>query len=747
VYSVTYNINGGTGDAPATDFKYGGQSFQPVSPGAVTPPDGLMFRYWNSKADGSGTIYRAGEQAVMPDSDLTLYAVWEPQYTVTYSLNGVAGDAPGGSVLFENDVFEVAEYVGAVPGDMEFIEWNTAADGSGMSYYPGEEITMPAAHLTLYAVWEHLYTVTYYLNDGTDDVLWDGYYYYEGDYYVVAPADGFTWPDGKQFKEWNTAADGSGTAYYPEDEVTIPAADLTLYAIWEPLYTVTYVLNGGTGGDAPEDNIEYYSGDDILVYELPSEITGPDGKVFTRWNTAADGSGTSYIPGWSYTITSSLTLYAVWEPYQDGSAEAPYLVDDYSELLFIGDEPAHITGKRRTLCFRIPAIPACLTISLRASTSYRSDMVMFPFTGSYDGGGHTISNLVMRDEYGYFQYLGLFSYVGEDALIENISLTDVYIFSEYSDVDPAFIGALAGYNAGTIRNCTVSGLVAGSEGSYIGGIAGLNEGAVENCVDNVFMPKTKTLAFDADEGVLYIGYPYEGGTEAQDLPGWSYDGENRVLTLNNLSWLTVAPYALEILSSSETGLTIELAAGSENSFISYSTDFNSCGIMANIDINILGTGTLTVQGGYGLDASAGLFTLYNLTVTGGTVNAPGGNAGSKDEPRWSGGILSYGSLTVSGGTVTAKSGHVSENGWASGISISDLTVSGGTAAVAGDTTGIHAFGGVLISGGTVTAAGNEQAIYSYEEVSVYCGCLQLLDQHGSGRGRRRRALQRFRYSV
>ncbi|MCL1951413.1 MAG: InlB B-repeat-containing protein, partial [Oscillospiraceae bacterium] len=61
--------------------------------------------------------------------------------------------------------------------------------------------------------------------------------------FTAAPAAGLTAPAGKRFKQWNTSADGSGTAYAPGATVIMPSNALTLYAVWEDVGT-------GGGGDS-----------------------------------------------------------------------------------------------------------------------------------------------------------------------------------------------------------------------------------------------------------------------------------------------------------------------------------------------------------------------------------------------------------------------------------------------------------------------------------------------------------------
>ena len=67
-------------------------------------------------------------------------------------------------------------------------------------------------------------------------------------------------------------------------------------------YTVTYNANGGSG------TMSNSTGSSIEIKECT--FTAPECKQFTSWNTAANGSGTSYAP--TATVTTNLTLYAQW---------------------------------------------------------------------------------------------------------------------------------------------------------------------------------------------------------------------------------------------------------------------------------------------------------------------------------------------------------------------------------------------------------------------------------------------------
>ena len=117
------------------------------------------------------------------------------------------------------------------------------------------------------------------------------------------PENGFTAPEGKQFKGWARSADGE--VLTAPIEVT---ADITLYAIWEDIpavtHTVSFNANGGSGSMA---DVTEVSG----TYTLPAcTFTAPAGKQFKGWAASASGA---VIAGTSIEVTANTTLYAVWE--------------------------------------------------------------------------------------------------------------------------------------------------------------------------------------------------------------------------------------------------------------------------------------------------------------------------------------------------------------------------------------------------------------------------------------------------
>ena len=86
------------------------------------------------------------------------------------------------------------------------------------------------------------------------------------------------------------------------------------------------------------------------------------------------------------------------------------------------------------------------------------------YTGTFDGGGHTITGLTVT---GSDEYAGLFGDIDENGTVKNVVLEDVQITSDNSS---GSVGGVAGDSWGTIENCSVSGSVSGT--TFAGGVVG-----------------------------------------------------------------------------------------------------------------------------------------------------------------------------------------------------------------------------------------------------------------------------------
>lgn len=111
---------------------------------------------------------------------------------------------------------------------------------------------------------------------------------------------------GYTFLGWSLSSTATAASYQPGGSITLTASDI-LYAVWKAnTYTVSYNANGGSG--APANQTKTYGVTLTLSNTKPTRT----GYTFSAWNTAQNGSGTSYAPGGSYTANAAVTLYAQW---------------------------------------------------------------------------------------------------------------------------------------------------------------------------------------------------------------------------------------------------------------------------------------------------------------------------------------------------------------------------------------------------------------------------------------------------
>ena len=107
-----------------------------------------------------------------------------------------------------------------------------------------------------------------------------------------------------------------------------------------------------------------------------------------------------------------------------------------------------------------------------------------PFVGTFDGQGHTLSNLSADGSLDLAA--GLFGVVGAGGIVKDVHIgSGTIAISSNTDTYESFLGAIAGRNFGTIVGCSNAALVTGYsyEHARIGGIVGTNEstGSIENC--------------------------------------------------------------------------------------------------------------------------------------------------------------------------------------------------------------------------------------------------------------------------
>lgn len=157
------------------------------------------------------------------------------------------------------------------------------------------------------------YSVTYNANNATSGTVpTDATAYSSGATVTVKGNTGNLERTGYTFGGWNTNAEGTGTNYTAGSGQFQISANTTLYAKWNPTYTVTYNGNGNNSGSVPVDGSSPYSANATVTVLGNTGNLAKTGWTFAGWNTNATGTGTNRAAGSTFSITANTTLYAKW---------------------------------------------------------------------------------------------------------------------------------------------------------------------------------------------------------------------------------------------------------------------------------------------------------------------------------------------------------------------------------------------------------------------------------------------------
>lgn len=312
-YTITYDLNGGTGTTPTESAKASGATFT-LHDGTtgITPPSGKVFSKWN---DGTSN-YDAGATYTMPSSNVTLTAQWaDPTY---YVLIEDADDIEEGSYLIVyNNTYALNTHYGNVNANT----YATYTDIS--SYYSSKKIlsnaTTDALAYTIeettngYSISHVESSTTYYLGNSSNNtgayLRWDNPFTASTDEWTLGVNSIVSARNSDYAIRWNNNSGSYRFAIYgPTGQSAI---QLFKKEQADAKYTVTYYSNDATSGSVPTDGTEYDRNGTVTILGNTGNLA-KTGWTFAGWNTAADGSGTPYTVGSTFSITSNVRLYAMW---------------------------------------------------------------------------------------------------------------------------------------------------------------------------------------------------------------------------------------------------------------------------------------------------------------------------------------------------------------------------------------------------------------------------------------------------
>ena len=182
----------------------------------------------------------------------------------------------------------------------------------------------------------------------------------------------------------------------------------------------------------------------VFVYKMKNATDWQAGGEYTYTVSLAAAKDLGYTieSNGSYTVTSADGLMNIAELVNGGKTDINITLDTDIDL----------TGKDWT----------------PIGTSNR-------YSGTFDGGGHTITGLTFTTN---DVYAGLFGHLNRAGTVKNVVMEGVQIIS--NQIYGGSIGGVVGYSWGTIENCSVSGSVSGTV--YVGGVVGAQiGGSITGC--------------------------------------------------------------------------------------------------------------------------------------------------------------------------------------------------------------------------------------------------------------------------
>ncbi|MDC7221785.1 MAG: InlB B-repeat-containing protein [Spirochaetales bacterium] len=581
-------------------------------------------------------------------------------------------------------------------------------DDSDYSYNSGGTATI-TSDTTFTAVWEEeteeedteeveetvYYTVSYEANGGT----------FTDDYttsFTVEEGGSFTLPsnsdinyDGYTLLGWSDDDDDST---YTASNTTIEDvySDLTYTAVWEEdTEEVTYSLNYyDYNGDLYYSDSGYTSSDTVTIdFTSTSTGTGPDGYTFAGWSTdetELDAAATTnyYIADsgsssddYLYIGTEDVSLYPVWvagTPIRTPE-EMAAIYDDLTEDYYL------------TRNIDLTADTTDSTLSYGTSSS---------FTSNFYGWNHSLTNLSMTASGDYYGLFGVMS-----GTVEDLSLVEATFDGE----DCSYLGFIAGSLSGTVDSCTVDGTITSAD-SYTGGLVGYVYNDSEDYV---------TISNSTFDGSITVTNGRAGG-----IIGYAESANTIYLTISNCS-------VGENSSGEEnTTLTADSITGGIVGYFLTGT-VSDC-IVKNTTITDTSSSN-GFLGGLAGSVSNGTFNdnqVKNLTITGNSTDAVGGLAGAVNKTTISNSGITDGVSFTNINITGSEENTGGLLGYASGTTISNISVSdieitspglksGGIAGLSGSST----ITSVSASNITITDSGNQMGGfigYATETTLTYC---------------------------
>ena len=282
----------------------------------------LTFGFVSCETETDNSLALAA-LALSSSSSGTVNPSTENTCTITFNANGGSITTATQTVTAgEKTALKSASELGLSRPNYAFVGWATKSDATEAEYNDAAEVTF-TANLTLYALWaENVCTVTFNANGGTITTVTQTVKLGAKSKLKSATELGLN-RTGYEFAGWATKSDATEAEYNDAAEVTL-TDNLTLYALWIKLCTITFDANGGNITIATQ----------VVKAGVPTKLKSAaelglykTNYIFTGWDKSTVASSSSgelykfislfnrsndYNDEAEVTLTDDITLCAQW---------------------------------------------------------------------------------------------------------------------------------------------------------------------------------------------------------------------------------------------------------------------------------------------------------------------------------------------------------------------------------------------------------------------------------------------------
>uniref|UniRef100_UPI001569AB58 InlB B-repeat-containing protein n=1 Tax=Eubacterium pyruvativorans TaxID=155865 RepID=UPI001569AB58 len=300
-YTVTvHDVDGNVKKTIDVDY---GKTITRDRVGDVELPDGSKWIGWAVKNGENYTVFNFNTE-IHGDLDLYPYYLSTARYTVTYDVNGGKGlvtDPKSYSKEAHADIQEGAAIT--PPQGKVFLNWNTKADGTGTTYYPGDRVTV-GENLILYAQYgetSKTTTLVYKANypaGSSDTPPSDRLQTVNGKTdlsnnteFSLQSGSIFEAPEGYYFTGWK---DGSGKSFHAGDSVVVDnTTENVLYAQWEKKKELKILVKGHSVEVIYDGTERSVSGYDVTYRWGGQQQTSLPAGLVMNCSETAEAAGTN----------------------------------------------------------------------------------------------------------------------------------------------------------------------------------------------------------------------------------------------------------------------------------------------------------------------------------------------------------------------------------------------------------------------------------------------------------------------